>query len=73
MDRIFMTREDAIRILIEAHESVSGRTAAALIKSGNDRSARIEALERLLLDVRAGRVDEFITNPEDSTCVSITD
>jgi hypothetical protein len=73
MDRIFMTREEAIRILIEAHESVSGRTAATLIKSGNDRSARLEVLDRLLLDVRAGRVDEFRTNPEDSTCVSITD
>ncbi|WP_321913946.1 MULTISPECIES: hypothetical protein [unclassified Paraburkholderia] len=73
MDRIFMTREEAIRILIEAHESVSGRTAATLIKSGNDRSARLEVLDRLLLDVRAGRVDEFITHPEDSTCVSITD
>lgn len=73
MDRIFMTREEAIRILIEAHESVSGRPAATLIKSGNDRSARLEVLDRLLLDVRAGRVDEFRTNPEDSTCVSITD
>jgi hypothetical protein len=73
MDRIFMTREEAIRILIEAHESLSGRTAATLIRSSADRSARLEALDRLLLDVRAGRVDEFRTWPEDSTCVSITD
>lgn len=73
MDRIFMTREEAIRLLIEAHESVSVRPAATLIKSGNDRSASLEMLDRLLLDVRAGRIDEFRTNPEDSTCVSITD
>ncbi|MEM5404730.1 MULTISPECIES: hypothetical protein [Paraburkholderia] len=73
MDRIFMTREEAIRILIEAHESVSGRAAATLIRSSADKSAKLEALDRLLLDVRAGRVDEFRTWPEDSTCVSITD
>ncbi|WP_375541657.1 hypothetical protein [Paraburkholderia sp. CNPSo 3281] len=51
----------------------SGRAAATLIRSNADRSARLEALDRLLLDVRAGRVDEFRTWPEDSTCVSITD
>ncbi|MEM5315545.1 hypothetical protein [Paraburkholderia sp. JHI869] len=73
MDRIFMTREEAIRILIEAHESVCGRSAATLIRSSEDRSTRLEALDRLLLDVRAGRVDEFRTIPEDGTCVSITD
>ncbi|MEM5331553.1 hypothetical protein VSR34_34030 [Paraburkholderia sp. JHI2823] len=73
MDRIFMRREEAIRNLIEAHESASGRTAATLIKSGGERSASLEALDRLLLDVRAGRVNEFRASPDDSTRVSITD
>ncbi|SDC26138.1 hypothetical protein [Paraburkholderia lycopersici] len=73
MDRIFMTREEAIRVLLEAHESLSGHAVATLIKSGANQSAKLEALERLLLDVRAGRVDEFRANPDDSTRIAITD
>jgi hypothetical protein len=44
-----------------------------LIRSNGTKSARVEALERLLLDVRAGRVDEFSLNVGDSTRVAITD
>lgn len=73
MDRIFMTREEAIRVLLEAHEAASGNTAAALVRSTNGKSAKLEALDRLLLDIRAGRVDEFRINANDSTRISITD
>ncbi|CAG9275014.1 conserved hypothetical protein [Paraburkholderia unamae] len=73
MDRIFMTREEAIRVLLEAHEAATGNTPATLIRSNGAKSARVEALERLLLDVRAGRVDEFSLNVGDSTRVAITD
>jgi hypothetical protein len=73
MDRLFMTREEAVRVLLEAHTAASGHSAAALVKHFGDRSARLEELDRLLLDVRAGRVDEFRLHPNDKTEISITD
>lgn len=73
MDRIFMTRDEAIRLLLEAHQILSGNSSATFIKPSVERSAKLEALDRLLLDVRAGRVDEFRINADDRTRVAITD
>ncbi len=67
MNRIFMTRTEALELLIKAHQAASdkidGHTGAAL--------ANIEALDHLLLDVRAGRVTEF--RAPDDTHVTIMD
>lgn len=72
MNRIFMTREEAIHLLLEAHASASG-SAPALIKPVGKDPARVEALDRLLLDVRAGRVNEIRLDANDSTHITITD
>lgn len=73
MDRVFMTREEAIRVVLEAHEAASGTNPATLIRSAGAKSAKVQALERLLLDVRAGRIDEFSLEAGDSTLIAITD
>lgn len=72
MNRIFMTREEAVRLLVEAHEGASEKREALMQPVVHD-PARIEALDRLLLDVRAGRVVEFRLDANDSTHIAITD
>lgn len=72
MNRIFMTREEAIRLLLEAHASTTGDSPQLIRPVGKD-PAKLEALERLLLDVRAGRVNEFRLDANDSVHISIDD
>jgi len=72
MNRIFMTREEAVHVLVEAHAKASGNSAQLIRPVGND-PARVEALDRLLLDVRAGRVYEFRIDANDSVHIAITD
>ncbi|CAN0622452.1 conserved protein of unknown function [Burkholderia multivorans] len=68
MNRIFMTRVEALELLIKAHQAASdnigGHAAGAAL-------AKIETLDHLLLDVRAGRVTEF--RAPDDTHVTIMD
>lgn len=59
MNRIFMSREDAIRLVLEAYDAASGNRSATLFKSVGQISERVETLGRLLLDIRAGRLSEF--------------
>lgn len=59
MNRIFMSRADAIRVVLEAHDAEAGRSSASLFKSVGQISVKLDALERLLLDIRVGRVIEF--------------
>jgi hypothetical protein len=72
MNRIFMTREEAIHLLVEAHTKASGNSTLLIRPVGNDPS-KIEALDRLLLDIRAGRVNEFRIDANDSVHIAITD
>lgn len=72
MNRIFMTREEAIHLLLEAHTSATDEHPTLIRSVGRD-ADKLKTLERLLLDVRAGRVDEFRIDANDSTHVAITD
>ncbi len=72
MNRIFMTREDAIHLLVEAHTAASGKSVQLIQPVGKD-PAKVEALDRLLLDVRAGRVNEFRVDANDNVHIAITD
>ncbi|CAG9239052.1 conserved hypothetical protein [Paraburkholderia tropica] len=72
MNRIFMTREEVIHLLLEAHATARGGVPTLIKPVGRD-PAKIEALDRLLLDVRAGRVNEIRLDAEDSTHIAITD
>ncbi|CAM2154239.1 MULTISPECIES: hypothetical protein [Paraburkholderia] len=73
MNRIFMTREEVIHLLLEAHATARGGSAPTLIKPVGRDPAKVEALDRLLLDVRAGRVNEIRLDANDSTHIAITD
>ncbi|MFC5429241.1 MAG: hypothetical protein EPN70_24750 [Paraburkholderia sp.] len=72
MKRIFMTRDEAVHLLVQAHASASGHSSPLIQPAGND-PAKLEVLDRLLLDVRAGRVNEFRLDANDSTHIAITD
>lgn len=72
MNRIFMTREEAIHLLVEAHAAAKGKGMQLIQPVGKD-PAKVEALDRLLLDVRAGRVKEFRIDANDSVHIAITD
>jgi hypothetical protein len=72
MNRIFMTREEAIHLLVEAHAKASGKGPQLIRPVGND-PAKVEALDRLMLDIRAGRVNEFRLDASDNVHIAITD
>jgi hypothetical protein len=72
MNRIFMTREEAIHLLVEAHAKAGGKGPQLIRPIGNDPS-KVEALDRLMLDIRAGRVNEFRLDSNDNVHIAITD
>jgi hypothetical protein len=73
MNRIFMTREEAIHLLVEAHAKASGKNGPLLIRPVGNDPAKVEVLDRLLLDIRAGRVNEFRLDSSDNVHIAITD
>ncbi|PXW24698.1 hypothetical protein [Paraburkholderia caballeronis] len=72
MDRIFMTREEAIHLLLEAHKAASGQGVAS-DSPDDDAFGQLHTIDRLLLDVRAGRVDEFHFGEDSAAQITITD
>lgn len=58
-------------MLLEAHAATT-RDSSQLIGPVKD-PARLEVLERLLLDVRAGRVKEFRLDGNDKVHIAIDD
>ncbi|ABC38190.1 hypothetical protein [Burkholderia thailandensis] len=62
MDRIFMTRTEALEFLLKAHQTAVDKIGHPSHKQTPADHAAIEALDRLLLDVRARRVDQFQIN-----------
>ncbi|MBN3808768.1 MAG: hypothetical protein V4793_40535 [Paraburkholderia tropica] len=58
MKQIFIKRNEAIRLLIKKRATNAGAKPPRVQPAGSD-IATAAALERLLLDVRAGRINEF--------------
>lgn len=74
MNPIFMSRADAIRTVLRAQDAASGRKPGAVVfRSVSEISTRLDHLDRLLLDVRAGRVDEFRIDTDRSQRILIKD
>ncbi|WP_373864847.1 hypothetical protein [Paraburkholderia tropica] len=66
--KIFIKRKEAIRLLIRTRSTIPDGGRVPLTDSDN---AKVAALDRLLLDVRAGRTDEFRLD-EDGPRIVIT-
>ncbi len=72
MDRIFMTRTEALELLLKAHQTSVDKIGHPAGKQTPADHAALEALDRLLLDVRARRINEFQISTT-STQIFITD
>jgi hypothetical protein len=60
MQQLFVSRDGAVRRLLERKRQLMGEaTPMESIESSTSRAAAIEEVDRLLLDVRAGRTDVF--------------
>ena len=70
MDRIFMAQENALVLLLKARQSAFDQTVGMTVEHAD---AKIEALNRLILDVRACRVNEFKINPTDDKRIIVAD
>ncbi|WP_074987253.1 hypothetical protein [Paraburkholderia tropica] len=64
MKQIFIKRNEAIRLLIKKRATSAGAKPPRVQTTGSD-IAPAAALERLLLDVRAGRINEFHLDGDD--------
>ncbi|MEK6295965.1 MAG: hypothetical protein V4793_32270 [Paraburkholderia tropica] len=64
MKQIFIKRNEAIRLLIKNRATNTGAKSPRVPPAGSD-IATAAALERLLLDVRAGRINEFHLDGDD--------
>jgi hypothetical protein len=72
MDRIFMTRTEALELLLKAHQTAVDKIEHAKGRHAPADQIALEALDRLLLDVRARRINEFQINTT-ATQVFVTD
>ena len=58
MEEVFTSRSSAVARIMSARAGLLKDSDAAAL-SGGDKAARLERLERLLFDVRAGRINDF--------------
>jgi hypothetical protein len=58
MEEVFTSRSSAVARIASARAALLKDSDAAAL-SGGDKAARLERLERLLFDVRAGRTNDF--------------
>jgi hypothetical protein len=58
MEEVFTSRSSAVARIVSARAALLKDLDAAAM-SGDEKAARLERLERLLCDVRAGRTNDF--------------
>ncbi|CAD6542814.1 hypothetical protein ACFQ3P_21830 [Paraburkholderia sabiae] len=59
MEEVFTSKSGAIARLMTARKALMQESDDVARMSGGEKTARIERLERLLFDVRAGRIYDF--------------
>ncbi len=59
MEEVFTSKSRAVARIMTARQALLQEQGDVARMSGDERAARIERLERLLFDVRAGRIHEF--------------
>ncbi|WP_321812521.1 hypothetical protein [Burkholderia sp. BCC1985] len=67
---MFMKRSNALKLLLDARQSAIDRAAGMSV---DDTDAQLEALNRLIFDVRACRINEFQIDPADEMEIVVTD
>jgi hypothetical protein len=73
MDRVFMRRSSAVAYLLDRRRMLFERIAAAPSGDVELESQQVELLDRLVLDVRVGRVRSFELAHPKAFAVLITD
>ncbi|MBN3765699.1 hypothetical protein [Burkholderia sp. Ac-20365] len=58
MEEVFTSQSSAVARIMSARQALLQNPDDAIMSSG-EKAARLERLERLLFDVRAGRTSEF--------------
>lgn len=69
-NRMFMKRANALKLLLNARQSAIDQAAGMSV---DDTDAKLEALNRLIFDVRACRANEFQIDPADEMEIVVTD
>jgi hypothetical protein len=59
MDEVFTSKSSAVARIMAARQALLKESDDDSRMSGGDKAARVERLERLLFDVRAGRIHDF--------------
>lgn len=59
MEEVFVTRASAVARIVTARRALQKDSENADAMSAHDRASRLERLDRLLFDVRAGRLCDF--------------
>jgi hypothetical protein len=73
MERFFMTRASALAYMIKLRGTMADEIAGRTVADANFRLDGLDVLERLILDVRAGRIIEFHLDLPTKISVAITD
>ncbi len=73
MQRFFMTRARAVAYLLVMRRAMPDGIDNLLVDEADSRLQELDMLERLLLDVRAGRIREFRLNEPEAVEIVVTD
>jgi hypothetical protein len=73
MDRFFMRRARAVWYLLDCRREWSGRIGPAHIGDVEFESQQLDLIDRLVLDVRAGRVHSFELAHPKAVAIFVTD
>jgi hypothetical protein len=73
MERFFMTGARALAYLIRSRGTIADEIAGLTAADADFRLNRLDALEHLILDVRAGRIREFQLDLPTVISVATTD
>lgn len=73
MDRFFMRRARAVQYLLDRRREWMARVEAAQAGGVEFEMRQLDLIERLILDVRAGRVDAFELDHPKAVAVFVSD
>ncbi len=72
MERIFLTRKRAIEKIMNRRQSLIGRSDSRDAAGGDKARDELAEVDRLLLDIRAGRVVDFILEDDPAVHVFVS-
>jgi hypothetical protein len=72
MERFFMGRASAVTYLLESRRAIFEKIADSLTGNVETESRELEQIDRLILDVRAGRVQAFELKHPKAVAIFVT-